>query len=111
MQFLAQEGVVVETCPVSNVRTRVVPDIGSHPIRTFIEQGISVTVNSDDPSLFHTDMNNEYLQLHHQLGFTLEELYQISLNGVNNSFINEAKKNQLRNSFHKKYNSIQIQLE
>ena len=111
LRFLAQKGVVVETCPISNVRTGAVPDIRSHPIRTFIESGISVTVNSDDPSLFHTDMNNEYLQLYQHLHFKLDELFQLSLNGINSSFISDTRKHQLQESFTEKFNTIMSSLE
>ncbi|TFH03169.1 MAG: adenosine deaminase, partial [Candidatus Thorarchaeota archaeon] len=46
------------------LRTGVVASIEEHPIRDFYDRGLLVTVNSDDPSLFHTSMNNEYAQLH-----------------------------------------------
>ncbi|MCW3978391.1 MAG: hypothetical protein NWF12_01460, partial [Candidatus Bathyarchaeota archaeon] len=48
--------------------------------------------NSDDPSMFGTDMNNEYLQLHRELGFTVQELFQLSLNAVGSSFLPEKEK-------------------
>ena len=52
--------------------------MADHPIREFIEHGIRVTVNRDDlPPMFSTDMNNEYIQLHEQRGFTVPELFQL----------------------------------
>ncbi|MBL7167971.1 adenosine deaminase [Candidatus Bathyarchaeota archaeon] len=100
MAYLRDNGVTVETCPMSNVRTNAVPSVREHPVRTFYDGGIRVTVNSDDPSMFGTDMNNEYVQLHAQLGFTVPELFQISLNAVDSAFLPDEVKMRLRGQFH-----------
>ena len=100
LTYLRDCGITVETCPVSNVRTNAVPSVGEHPVRAFYDSGIRITVNSDDPSMFGTDMNNEYVQLHRQLGFTVPELFQISLNAVDSAFIPDGEKARLREEFH-----------
>jgi adenosine deaminase len=100
MIYLRDKGVTIETCPVSNVRTNAVPSVREHPVRAFYDMGIRVTVNSDDPSMFGTDMNNEYIQLHGQLGFTVPELFQISLNAVDSAFLPDEDKTRLREEFH-----------
>jgi aminodeoxyfutalosine deaminase len=100
MIYLRDKGVTIETCPVSNVRTNAVPSVKEHPVRAFYDMGIRVTVNSDDPSMFGTDMNNEYIQLHGQLGFTVPELFQISLNAVDSAFLPDEDKTRLREEFH-----------
>jgi adenosine deaminase len=84
----------------------VVHALKSHPIRVFHDLGLTVTVNTDDPSMFGTDMNNEYLQLHRQLGFLPSELFKLSLNAVNSSFLPEESKSKMRESFIKTYNRI-----
>jgi len=106
MDHLRDERITIESCPVSNVRTNVVPSVRVHPVRTFFDHGIPVTLNSDDPSMFGTDMNNEYIQLHEQLGFTVPELFQISLNAVDSSFLPEKEKNDLRKTFIREYDDI-----
>jgi adenosine deaminase len=88
------------------VRTRVVRTFKSHPIKVFRDLGLTVTVNTDDPSMFGTDMNNEYLQLHRQLGFSLSDLFKLSINAVNSSFISEKSKSQMLESFTKTYNRM-----
>ena len=100
------EALITEACPTSNVRTRVVHTIKNHPIKVFNDIGLTVTVNTDDPSMFGTDMNKEYLQLHHQLGFSLQQLFKFSLNAVNSSFLPEESKSKMRKSFMKTYNRI-----
>ncbi|MGA3192687.1 MAG: adenosine deaminase [Candidatus Bathyarchaeia archaeon] len=106
MEHLKKRNITIEACPTSNMRTRAVDTIKNHPIKVFKDLGLAVTVNTDDPSIFGTSMNNEYLQLHHQLGFTLQELFKFSLNAVNSSFLPEESKSKMRESFMKTYNSI-----
>jgi adenosine deaminase len=103
---LSERGIGVEACPVSNLRTNVIASIGEHPIREFMERGIKVSVNSDDPSMFNTDMNNEYLALHRKLSFTVPELYRISLNALETSFLPEDRKAQLRETFQREYGRL-----
>jgi adenosine deaminase len=69
---IRERGITIETCPTSNLRIGAVKSIKEHPIRAFIKNGIRVSVNSDDPPMFNTDINNEYLQLHRELGFTVD---------------------------------------
>lgn len=103
---LSKQGIIVEACPVSNVRTGAVPSLCQHPIRTFLDRGIIVTANTDDPSMFRTDMNNEYLQLHKSLGFTIPELFKLSLNAVISSFLPEKRKTAMRKAFVKEYQRL-----
>jgi len=106
MNYLKSRRIAIEMCPVSNVRTGVVSDVASHPIREFYDFGLLVTVNSDDPVFFHTDLNNEFVQLHRHLDFSLEELFQISINGVEASFLPEKRKAQLRESFSQEHERL-----
>ena len=109
--FLKEKQIGIEMSPISNLRTGVVRSIQDHPIREFYDKGLLVTINSDDPSLFHTDLNNEYFQIHKHLGFTLTELFQLSLNGIETAFVDEAKKTALRDSFSTEYSQIMSQVE
>ena len=108
MRALQETNIVIEACPMSNVRTRVVESIADHPIRKFFDYGLLVTVSSDDPSFFHTNMNNEYMQLHEHHGFSLEELFRLSLTAIDVSFLPDKKKGQMRASFVKQYEQIMV---
>ena len=109
--FLKEKQIGIEISPISNVRTGVVKSIQDHPIREFYDKGLLVTVNSDDSSLFHTDLNNEYIQIHEHLGFSIPELFQLSMNGIETAFIDEVSKTELRESFSTEYRQIMDQLE
>ena len=110
IEYLKREQIAIEMCPVSNLRTGVVSSISEHPIREFFDKGLLVTVNSDDPSLFHTNMNNEYEQIHKHLGFSLKELFQISLNGIQTTFIDESAKFELVQRFTEELTEIESQV-
>ena len=60
LQHLAETGIPLEVCPSSNVATRAVAGLEEHPIREFRDAGVTITVNSDDPSMFSTSLNREY---------------------------------------------------
>jgi aminodeoxyfutalosine deaminase len=60
LAHLARHGIPLEVCPTSNLATRAVESIDVHPLRIFVEAGVPVTINSDDPPMFGTDLNAEY---------------------------------------------------
>ena len=60
LAHLARHGIALEVCPTSNLATRAVASMDAHPLRTFVEAGVPVTINSDDPPMFNTDLNTEY---------------------------------------------------
>ena len=60
LAHLADTGIVLEVCPTSNIATRAVDRIEDHPLRTFVEAGVAVTINSDDPPMFATSLNHDY---------------------------------------------------
>jgi aminodeoxyfutalosine deaminase len=60
LDHLAETGIPLEVCPSSNIATRAVASLEEHPITVFREAGVTITVNSDDPSMFSTSLNQEY---------------------------------------------------
>jgi len=88
---LSQAHIPLEVCPCSNYRLKVTPLDQPHPIRKLYDQGVFVTVNSDDPTMFSTSLNNEYLTLAGQ-SFTWDELWQLNRNAIEASFLSEAEK-------------------
>jgi aminodeoxyfutalosine deaminase len=57
---LAERRVVLDVCPISNVRTRAVPTLDAHPLPELVEAGVICTVSTDDPAMFGTDLSTEY---------------------------------------------------
>ncbi|MDA3935444.1 MAG: adenosine deaminase [Actinomycetota bacterium] len=93
--YLRDTRIPLEVSPNSNYRTKLVPAGEPHPIRALVDAGVYVTVNSDDPPMFSTDLNNEYLTLARQ-GFSFEELWQLNLATLEASFLPENEKAVLR---------------
>jgi len=81
---------------LSNVKLRVAPSIGEHPIRQLYDRGVPVTVSTDDPLMFTVTMSEEYAALSDQLGFTREELRRITLNAVDAAFLDDDGRRALR---------------
>jgi adenosine deaminase/aminodeoxyfutalosine deaminase len=92
LQELKVRSTALELNPTSNVRTGVCPSFADHPLRKYFDQGLLVTLNSDDPAFFGSDLANEFLLAHTQQGFTREELRRLAANSIQASFLPEAEK-------------------
>ena len=103
VEHLCQRRVPLELCPTSNVCLGVYPDYAAHPLRQLWDAGLLVTVNSDDPPMFGTDLNHEYEVLVDHFGFTADELEQVSLNGLRVSFLPDADKARLETEFRTRF--------
>ncbi len=101
--LLKERQIPLEMCVISNVKTGVCSSIEVHPIKQYFQQGLMVTVNSDDPTMFNTTINQEYLVLVQELGFTVSELKRLSLNGINASFMSDENKKLMRSRFEKEW--------
>jgi len=84
---LKARAVPLELCPTSNLRTGVCPSFAAHPLRPLFDLGLMVTLNSDDPAFFGSDLVNEYLLAHTEQGFTRDELRQLAANSIRSSFL------------------------
>lgn len=92
LQLARERRVLFELCPTSNWLTSSVPSIKAHPIRKFMAEGVDVSINSDDPSLFGIDLNHEYEVLARELAFTEAEFNQINDRAAAHSFVPLAAK-------------------
>lgn len=95
MEILAQKQIPLELCPTSNQRTGVCPRIEDHPLPGYFENGLMVTLNSDDPALFGRNLAAEYALAHHQFGLTLEHLRELAGNSIEASFLPASRKLEL----------------
>jgi aminodeoxyfutalosine deaminase len=90
---LRVRGTGLELNPTSNVRTGVCPSFAKHPLRQYFDAGLLVTVNSDDPAFFGSDVVNEYWLAHREQGFSRNELCRLARNSIQASFLPEITKN------------------
>jgi len=95
MSELVYRDVVLEVCPTSNVRTRAVPRIEEHPFTVLRAAGVRVTVNTDDPGMFDTDLNREFLIAHRVFGLDRVELTELAREAVRASFAGQPTRARL----------------
>ena len=92
LAHLAEHRIPLEVCPTSNIATRAVRTIEEHPLARFAEAGVLVTINSDDPPMFGTDLDNEYAVAARLLGLDERGLAELAKNAVTASFLDEPGK-------------------
>lgn len=93
---LIRMGVTLEICPSSNIDTDVIKSIESHPIKQLVDNGVLVTVNTDNRTVSNTNLNKEYELLRKTFGFSDEDFLKFNLNAINCAFIGEDEKRLLR---------------
>ncbi|MBJ7904603.1 adenosine deaminase [Streptomyces sp. DSM 110735] len=92
LAHLAEHRIALEVCPTSNIATRAVRTLEEHPIKHFVDAGVLVTVNSDDPPMFGTDLNNEYAVAARLLDLDERGVAELAKNAVEASFLDAAGK-------------------
>lgn len=86
MAHLAEHAIPLEVCPTSNLRTRAVTDIEQHPIATLVAAGVPVSINSDDPPMFGTTLEQEYAIAARLLGLNATGVADLARDAVRHSF-------------------------
>ena len=93
VEMVIENGITLEVNPWSNYLTNSVPTIESHPLKKLFDLGVRVTINSDDPEILETNLNNEYRIAHEVLGMSMEEIKICNRFAVEASFLSEVEKN------------------
>lgn len=97
VEELSARQVPVEICITSNLRTGVCAAIADHPVRNYFDQGLMITLNTDDPAMFGTSLCREYQLAQDTFGFTDEHLRELARNSFEASFLPAEKKLQFLN--------------
>ncbi|TQM42965.1 adenosine deaminase [Pseudonocardia cypriaca] len=95
LEHLAEHGIPLEVCPTSNLRTAAVRDIAEHPLPALVAAGVPVTLATDDPGMFHTDLNAEYLLCHEVFDMGIAELAEIARTGARAAFCPPALRDEI----------------
>lgn len=93
--YLKEKQIPIEMCPISNLCTGSVKQFVDHPIRKFYQEELMVTVNTDDPKMFHTSLVEEYLALVENFQFEIADIQQLMHNSIFSSWASEEKKSAL----------------
>lgn len=92
LEVMAEKQVPVEVCVSSNLRTGACPELQVHPVRKFFDQGLMITLNTDDPAMFQTSLNREYEIAQQEFSFSEEHLRELARNSFEASFLPVEKK-------------------
>jgi len=96
IELVKKHNILLEVCPNSNIDTRNVSDYIHHPIRKLYNDGVRVSVNTDNRVISNITLGEEYINLINYLDFTIDELYQMNLNAINWAFLSNQEKDELR---------------
>ena len=92
VELVKEHGVTLEMCPWSNYLTSSVQRVEDHPIKQLFDQGVKVTISSDDPEVLDTNLNNEYRIAHEMLGMSLEDIAVCNRYAAEAAFVPAAEK-------------------
>lgn len=92
MKELIAKNILLEVCPHSNYLTQAFADYKSHPLRRLLDNGVAVSINSDDPGMFASTLSDDYEIAHRYQGFGLEQFDICNQTAYKHSFISEDEK-------------------
>ena len=96
---LVKEEMFLTVCPLSNLKLCVVDDLKNHPLKTMLNKGLKVTVNSDDPSYFGGYLNDNYLQAAKAINLTSNEILILVRNGFDGAYLSDERRQKLISEF------------
>lgn len=106
MEFVNDFRIPLEICLTSNVQTRAAGSLEDHPLRTYYDRGLVVTLNTDNRLMSGTTMTDEFLAAHEHLGFTWDELCDIATMGVCSAFLPHQERVALLDAMREEIGSI-----
>jgi adenosine deaminase len=106
MKYLRDKQIPLEVCPTSNVCLKVFPSLAEHSLPQLQEQGLYVTINSDDPPMFNTTLTNEYIVGQKTWNWDRAMIEKLVLNAVEATLLTEKEKQDMRHKFKVQFESI-----
>ena len=92
IEVLAERQVPLEICISSNLRTGCCLLLEEHPVRRYFDSGLMITLNSDDPAMFESNLEDEYRLAYLEFGFSAEHLRELAANSIEASFLPAERK-------------------
>jgi aminodeoxyfutalosine deaminase len=99
LRLLAERDICCDMALTSNECLKVVPSVSAHPVRRFLEAGVPVTLSTDDPPFFGTDLVREWRRGRDEVGLSLRELWDLNLNGLRYGLAETATRRRLMLEF------------
>jgi adenosine deaminase len=99
VRYLRKRQIPLDVSPTSNVCLGVVPTLAEHPLPKMLEEGLFITINSDDPPMFGTTLTDEYLRIAQAFDFDVTLIKQFVINGIRASLLSIETQQALENEF------------
>jgi adenosine deaminase len=94
---IKNKSITLEVCPTSNICTSIYKEVGDMPIKLFMDNGINITINTDDPAICNTSLKEELKKIAMAFNLTYENILKFEVNAVNASFADDETKKELLN--------------
>jgi adenosine deaminase len=98
VEYMAKHNIGMETCILSNYQTGTWTNISTHPVRQFLEQGVPVCLNTDDPGVSNNSLQSEYALAQHKIKLSTKQIQTMKINSLNQTFLTQAEKNAIKES-------------
>jgi adenosine deaminase len=105
------DGTTFTCCLTSSAAVGGFPELSSHPIREMVSEGLRVTLNSDDPPMFDTDIGREFVTVCGEMGYGSKQAREFCLNGVEAAWLDDEDKRNMRRDFLSDIEGLERQLE
>jgi adenosine deaminase len=105
------EGIYFTCCPTSTAIVYGWPDLTRHPIKGMVENRLKIMLNSDDPTMFHTDVGKEYVDLCTALAYGPGQVREFVMNGVEAAWLDGGERAEFRRSFGAEFDELLAQLD
>ncbi len=107
---LAADAVPLEVCLTSNIALGVYANFAGHPVKALVEAGCVVTLNTDDPALFGTSLEQEYGIAMTQCGLGLKTVFRLAMNAVRSSYLDDGAKSVMEKQFQAAYDTLRARV-
>ncbi|MDL4839597.1 adenosine deaminase [Aquibacillus rhizosphaerae] len=107
-QELYAKQIPLEMCPISNIQTKAAPSWEMYPLREYFNEGLLVTVNTDNLTVSNTNLTKEFSVLFEKHDFSILEIGQLNMNSIEASFLEASEKKKLKNKFLVEYQNVDV---
>ena len=95
LSLIKEKNILLEICPTSNVQTNAIDVYPNHPIKKLYQQGVSLNINTDNRTVSHISLTNEYTKLYETFSFSLLDFQKMNENAILHSFLSNEEKKEL----------------
>jgi len=99
LKYLSEKRIPLELCPISNLKTGVIPSYKDYPIHDFIEYGIPFSINTDDPKMFGNSLAEEYEMLENSFNFSKQDIPGFIIDSIQTTWLSDEEKDLLSKQF------------